>query len=238
MAVTALIKFTQGSNTDTAGRAVKGDMTSGSVTVSNGSDVGVVSWKYELLYSPPGSSIATVVQGPNSTPTFTVAQPDVAGSYRVRLTVADANGNTDIDIRNFCVPFPNGIIAPPFQGYPSSLPLTGAGSKPNEMNLGGQILGWDGDADVSRKLLYQTLKTVDGLIGGSSIDHNTLANLTVGDVHTQYVKLAGRAGGQTLIGGTAASNNLVLQSTSNATRGVVQLADTLDLNTHPISNIT
>jgi hypothetical protein len=39
------------------------------------------------------------------------------------------------------------------------------------------------------------------------------------DPLVQYALLAGRSGGQTLIGGTAASENLTFQSTSNATRG-------------------
>jgi len=45
------------------------------------------------------------------------------------------------------------------------------------------------------------------------------------DPHTIYALLNGRAGGQTLIGGTAAGNNLTLQSTSHATRGMIVLAD-------------
>lgn len=60
----------------------------------------------------------------------------------------------------------------------------------------------------------------------TEIDHSSLSGLTTGDAgHTQFALLAGRAGGQTLIGGTAASNNLTLQSTSNATRGSVLFAD-------------
>jgi len=47
---------------------------------------------------------------------------------------------------------------------------------------------------------------------------------------TAYALLAGRSGGQTLIGGTAASNNLTLQSTSNATRGDVIIGDPLLLS--------
>lgn len=39
------------------------------------------------------------------------------------------------------------------------------------------------------------------------------------DDHTQYALLAGRATGQTLIGGTASGDDLTLQSTSHATRG-------------------
>ncbi|MDE2233676.1 MAG: hypothetical protein KGJ90_06265 [Patescibacteria group bacterium] len=52
--------------------------------------------------------------------------------------------------------------------------------------------------------------------------HASLSGLSADD-HTQYALLAGRAGGQTLIGGTAASNTLVLQSTSNSTKGYVQV---------------
>lgn len=48
------------------------------------------------------------------------------------------------------------------------------------------------------------------------------------DFLSQYALLAGRSGGQTLIGGTAANNKLVLQSTSNATRGDLDL-DAADL---------
>jgi hypothetical protein len=59
------------------------------------------------------------------------------------------------------------------------------------------------------------------ITGISGLDHNSLGNLTVGDVHTQYAYLTGRSGGQTLIGGTASGNNLTFRSTSNATRGKV-----------------
>ncbi|KKK59245.1 hypothetical protein LCGC14_3036320, partial [marine sediment metagenome] len=52
-------------------------------------------------------------------------------------------------------------------------------------------------------------------VGG---DHGLLSGLGDDD-HTQYALLAGRSGGQTLIGGTASGNDLTLQSTSNATRG-------------------
>lgn len=51
------------------------------------------------------------------------------------------------------------------------------------------------------------------------LSHSSLSGLTSGDDHTQYALLAGRSGGQTLIGGTASGNNLTLQSTSHATKG-------------------
>lgn len=55
-------------------------------------------------------------------------------------------------------------------------------------------------------------------------DHGALTGLGDDD-HAQYALLAGRSGGQLLKGGTAASDALTLQSTNNATRGGVMLAD-------------
>ena len=51
-------------------------------------------------------------------------------------------------------------------------------------------------------------------------DHGGMDGLSDDD-HTIYALLAGRAGGQTLIGGTAAGEDLTLQSTSHATRGQI-----------------
>ncbi len=58
-----------------------------------------------------------------------------------------------------------------------------------------------------------------GLAAGAA--HDLLGELTDDD-HTQYARLAGRAGGQTLQGGTAASEILLLQSTANATKGNIR----------------
>jgi hypothetical protein len=57
---------------------------------------------------------------------------------------------------------------------------------------------------------------------GAPADHGTLTGLADDD-HAQYALLNGRSGGQTLIGGTAAGNNLTLRSTSNATVGEVRI---------------
>ena len=57
-----------------------------------------------------------------------------------------------------------------------------------------------------------------GATSGGTISHGSLTNLTTDD-HTGYARLAGRSGGQTLIGGTAANDDLTLEGTSNnATR--------------------
>jgi hypothetical protein len=69
---------------------------------------------------------------------------------------------------------------------------------------------------------------LDGLSGGGATDHGDLAGLSDDD-HGQYALLAGRTGGQSLVGGTAAGEHLILQSTSNASRGQVRPADPINL---------
>lgn len=70
-----------------------------------------------------------------------------------------------------------------------------------------------------------TLTNDSGYITGiSGEDHGTLTGLS-GDDHTQYTLLAGRSGGQVLIGGTGASDGLELNSTSNATKGTINIGD-------------
>ena len=62
----------------------------------------------------------------------------------------------------------------------------------------------------------------------TEISHGSISGLTTGDAgHTQFALLAGRAGGQAIIGGTAAGESLDLESTSNASKGSVQVKSVL-----------
>lgn len=83
------------------------------------------------------------------------------------------------------------------------------------------IVGADGDGDLG-KLTVGTGLTISNdslkVTSSGTSDHGALTGLSDDD-HTQYVLLAGRSGGQTITGGTASGNSLVIQSTSNATRG-------------------
>lgn len=63
---------------------------------------------------------------------------------------------------------------------------------------------------------------------GAQIAHSALTGSTAGDPHTQYGFLAGRAGGQTFIGGTGAGDDLTLQTSSNASRGTMTLGTSTD----------
>lgn len=60
----------------------------------------------------------------------------------------------------------------------------------------------------------------------SGIDHGSISGL-LDDDHSQYALLSGRSGGQSLTGGTAASNNLSLSSTSSATKGKINLGSSV-----------
>ena len=51
------------------------------------------------------------------------------------------------------------------------------------------------------------------------------AHLGAADPHTQYALLAGRAGGQTVIGGTGSGDPLTFQSTSHGTKGPISIGD-------------
>jgi hypothetical protein len=63
---------------------------------------------------------------------------------------------------------------------------------------------------------------------GSGGDHGSLSGL-LDDDHTQYALLAGRAGGQSLVGGTASGEDLNLESTSNATKGDINIVSGTDV---------
>jgi hypothetical protein len=64
------------------------------------------------------------------------------------------------------------------------------------------------------------LLTADVLQAG--LDHGSISGLSDDD-HAQYALLAGRSGGQSLVGGSASANDLSLSSTSNATKGKIKL---------------
>jgi hypothetical protein len=88
-----------------------------------------------------------------------------------------------------------------------------------------------GTGGTNQIAYWSGTNTLTGVTAGSNsfltTDGTNVPGLTAlsADTFTQYVLLAGRSGGQTLIGGTAASNNLTFQTTSNATKGSYILSD-------------
>jgi len=85
-------------------------------------------------------------------------------------------------------------------------------------NIGHTINVQDGDALFYDSASGRWLASAPD----TEINHSALGGLVTGDAgHTQFALLAGRAGGQVLVGGTGVSENLVLESTANATKGAI-----------------
>lgn len=73
----------------------------------------------------------------------------------------------------------------------------------------------------------------------TEITHGELSGLTTGDAgHTQFVMLAGRSGGQTIQGDTGSGGNLVLESTSNVTKGAILVKDKVTPFTNASFSVT
>lgn len=87
-------------------------------------------------------------------------------------------------------------------------------------------------ATAGMALFYDGSKWLPS-IPDTEIAHASLSGLLTGDAgHTQFVMLAGRSGGQTVQGGTAAGEHLLLESTSNASKGLIKAKDGLVPNTN------
>jgi hypothetical protein len=91
-------------------------------------------------------------------------------------------------------------------------------------SLNGGALTIAGGASIAKSVFIGQNLTIGGTLT-ASISHSGLTGLTSDD-HTQYALLAGRAGGQILTGGTAASNVLTLRSTTNAAKGSILIDET------------
>lgn len=80
----------------------------------------------------------------------------------------------------------------------------------------------DYDNTASGITATEVQAAIDEIITGTDVLDHGLLDGRSDDDHLQYALLAGRSGGQALIGGTDASDNLDLFSTSDATKGLVR----------------
>ena len=181
---TALLKLTQGAVIGD-GEAIKG-VASVAVDVENSDNTGVKSWRIDLVYTPPGSTLP--IQEPlalnanDSTPYATFTPDGVPGCCRLVLKVypeINYGGDENVDIRNFALPEPVfGFVYPPYQALPPKLPVLGSGapnSKPDELNFGGQAYGWDGEGDEG--LLLYFMKQVASKLYKGGFRRRTVINL-------------------------------------------------------------
>jgi len=174
----ALIKFVQGLVEGNPGEAMAG-VPGTVVEVRNNDNDNVQSWRINLVYTPPGSSVSVaspLAQNAADNEPLALFTPDtIPGSYRLQLFVYSGTGFSGVseqDIRNFVVPDPDhDIIFPPYQMLPPKLPLPGTGyenEKPDELNIGGQPFGWDGYGNDGLVLDFMR-KTVTGTFAGTGV---------------------------------------------------------------------
>jgi hypothetical protein len=157
------------------------------------------------------------------------------------LSSTDANGNVALSPNGAGVVTTSAIFRPTTDG---TLDLGATANRWNSIYLDNSL--GDGTNTISIATLLSFRDALSGAASGmtlfydgskwnasapdTEVDHGTISGLSDDD-HTQYALLAGRAGGQSLIGGTAASNNLTFESTSNGTKGKVLTKDTFASNT-------
>ncbi len=99
----------------------------------------------------------------------------------------------------------------------------------------------DSAGGTARALATHTRLTATGVkrstAGGGVTDHDLLSNLGFSVAgHTGFVASGGVAGGQTIQGGTAASENLTLESTAHATKGYIAAKDPIRMTNATAAN--
>lgn len=163
------------------------------------------------------SKIATVVTGQTITAAERNTEHDNHITYQTPAATDDYS-TTITEMRTETDPYPSSV-----ESQATSL----AGELERIRYLIKQITGttyWYQDPEAA--LTGYRLESADhthqstGLQAGT-LDHGLALTGLTDDDHTQYALLLGRAGGQSLIGGTGIGDNLTLRSSSNTTKGKV-----------------
>ncbi len=176
MTITAAIKFTQGSTTDSPGNAVIGSTSGGPVVCSNGDNTGIVTFVWTMIDVPPGSAVALGTFSTSSTGTF--AQPDLPGGYLVQLTVSDGT-TTVTSILDFQILEASGRMIPPFKA--SDLALT----------FGGQTRGWSPTMEAwlhyvdSLKTVHNVRAATTGALPAHTVSGNVMTASANGALPSQ-----------------------------------------------------
>ena len=150
---------------------------------------------------------------------FTITDNAGAGKTEVRANLATGA----VDLNEMNVIAGNSLLGNA-TGSTNSVDEVGAGFG---LEFDGvDKIGVDTALVATQSALQDTAAAIraDFPAGGGATDHGALTGLSDDD-HTQYALLAGRSGGQVLTGGTSSGDDLNLRSTSNATKGDVNIQD-------------
>lgn len=217
----ANIRIDQSANPQPAGVAgqARKDLILGQpVTLRNGDDTDVCKWLWQLLDVPIGSTaVLSATSGP-----VTVFTPDVAGSYRIQLTIND-NLAGQRQIKIAAVVDANDFVYPAAgqQAQEANWPVAGGGlnelgwAKEVELILRQLAAGSGGGApelyDYSSTGVFETIKDLD------VVEEDTVVSVEVtisagsgaaGVIFSSQVQLRGTA--RRAAGGVLAVNSAVL----------------------------
>jgi hypothetical protein len=234
-----------------AGNATLTRMDSDNVRV-DGNTISILNSNGSLILQANGTGIVDIQNAMTTLDQTVTGTLSVTGQLNADNLRLDANTISSTNLNGNIILSPNGsgLIQVGSSILPSSgvIDLGAIASLFQNLYLSGGIS--DGTTSISQATL-QSLRGINtGVTAGmtifwsgsawvpslpdTEIDHTTIGNLTLGDSgHTQFVMLSGRAGGQIIQGGTATSEHLTLESTSNATKGKVKTKDSFVAFTAP-----
>lgn len=220
----------------------------------DGTTISITAVNTNLILQANGTGIIDLqsdVSTLNQTVTGTVTITGQFNADNIRIDgniISSQNLNGDIQL----TPNGSGFIVPSATlkpGADNSLDLGTLLLRFNDLFLGGIISNGTDNISIGTLLAFRSgvwrdlaqttpAQTGDALFfdainsvwlasaPDTEITHNQLTGLTTSDAgHTQFVMLTGRSGGQTIQGGTGASETLVLESTSNGTKSSVFTKD-------------
>lgn len=190
-----------------------------------------------FTYNDPANTISASVNALSLTNAEISATAAIALSKLAALTinralVSDGSGVISVStVTSTELGFVSGVTSSIQTQLNNKQPLDATLTSLAAYNTNGILVQTAADTFTGRTITGSASVSVtngDGVAGNptlavlpAGVDHNSLNNLAIGDVHTQYALLAGRSGGQTINGDTASGGNLTLSSTANATKGKV-----------------
>ena len=207
---------------DIAGDLIVGGVITGTVAGDHGGLSGLTDddhTQYSLLVGRSGGQILTGGTLASNTLTLRSTSNITKGSIILDETTATTSSTT------------------------GSLKLSGGIGISNTTDASSSINGGTittaGGLAVAKKAYIGTDLSVGGnftVNGTTNIDHGSISGL-LDDDHTQYTLLTGRTGGQILTGGTSGTNNLILRSTSDVSKGSVIFDETTSTTGSTIGSV-